>query len=967
MFALLSFALYQLSPSEIRTARRDKTLTEAHFACTAGIRNIKEWIAAVCKPTSDSTAIEYLGDNWASRTVKAGSTSYQSVHNEPFSVPSDDPNFNQVALADLKCPYNHFGGKTGIEFLGLRPDVNLLDADYNYIKGQQSNWLALQSAKPLTVGDYQVYTFVIPSANTLSMLTGKAAPGLRTFLVTTVAYKDGQPVMRSRCLLKEKSAADYAYRSNISSTDVMGNPVEWKVVDANTVLFDGPVHTNDTPYVSVPSTYWDAALKYDPLDKKQEHPFRAFMGTLTFSGPGTKLDSARNFDGVGWKGANYGGGTNTNNAPFDDSGNPRASSAQGANNDPATGKINNRYDRLVEGGRSSISKIASVPLPADVVGLKSGAYGEKSVTGLDPGLVNNTQEKGSLQKATVDIPAYVDKDGKTVKASTKTNTSDYGIFVNTKSGATEVAGGVVVKGNVRNMILEVTDANGNIVSDVASLEAGSATGNPTVRVQATTTSYDSDSGDKITSYKNVPTTGADTWIDAVPDKWIAPVDPVAGYTVTGKAGYTKTGKAGFTTKGKSPLHDPVSTCPAPTVTGPTGGGAGASTYSCPHKGTDTWTPKEADTWVDKEPDTWVKPVAGKAGYTQAGKAGYTAAGTKKDNWVEDTSKTILKPYEYKAQDWVVDAKNTSVQIPLSVPNPDYQAWKYGAGSTLSDSSSNAHAADVISNADGGLNKIFIHDGADDITGTSVTDTGKYPDATSRTFPKGSVLLYKQSRSDANRVDIFVLKRPSDKTVAQQASGLNGAVFGTGDISGLRGVNMDAKTIGADYGDGTAAKMKGISIADNVWQFGTARGKKPVNALNGLGLVAPKMNVQTDEKAFVNTNTKLYVYATIIAGSAYQDGTTGNPYWGMEVSRSDNNDTTNWGLVASSTDTSAASRTLQIIGGLTEQQTKARIIGSRGWSQSMSFDVELSRKPPPFFPSANVLVPLAFTQESVIGQ
>ena len=132
------------------------------------------------------------------------------------------------------------------------------------------------------------------------------------------------------------------------------------------------------------------------------------------------------------------------NAPFDAYGNPQASSAQGGNPDPASGKIKNRYDRLVEGGRSSISKIASVPLPADVVALKSGAFGEKAVTGLDPGLVNPTQEKGSLQTPEVTIPAYVDSKGKTVAAQKKTNTSDYGIFVNTKSSKTEVAGGVVV-------------------------------------------------------------------------------------------------------------------------------------------------------------------------------------------------------------------------------------------------------------------------------------------------------------------------------------------------------------------------------------------------------------------------------------------------------------------------------------------------------------------------------------------
>ena len=91
LFSMLAFALYQLSPSDSRTALRERTLAEAHFGCTAGIRNVKEWISAVTKPGSDVTKPEALGENFSGHTVVAGSTTYASLHNDPFSVPAGDP------------------------------------------------------------------------------------------------------------------------------------------------------------------------------------------------------------------------------------------------------------------------------------------------------------------------------------------------------------------------------------------------------------------------------------------------------------------------------------------------------------------------------------------------------------------------------------------------------------------------------------------------------------------------------------------------------------------------------------------------------------------------------------------------------------------------------------------------------------------------------------------------------------
>lgn len=982
LFTLLSFALYQLSPSENRTAQRDRTLTEAHFAATAGIRNVKEWITAVAKPEGDPNKANYLGQNWDGHTVSAGSVSYPSLHNDPFSVPATDPNFNQTTLASLQCPYGRFAGLTGMDFLGLAPNVNLSLTDYNAMKAQQGNWLALRSNNPLTVGDYQVHGFVVPSKTTMDIIQGNSGATLRTYMVVVIAYRNNLPVLRARCLLQEESAAKYAYRSNVGDRDVYNNPVTWNISDANSVLFDGPVHTNEVPYINVPSGYWDAALQYFSWDSvARQHPKRAFMGPLTFSGTSTSLEPTLAFDGVGWLGGNY-SGTSDTRRPFDNFGNPIASSAQGGNPDPQTGPIANRYDRLIEGGRQAISRISSVPLPENLVSLRDGAFGNPAQTGLDPLLaqVDSTQRNGALPTPTFVRPAYTNSSGATVGAQTYNNnpSADNGIFVNTKTGTTEAAGGIVVKGDARNMYLEVQGPDGKVITDVSALQAGTAVGNPVVRVQATTTSYDSNSGTDIYNHVNQPTWNPPTYVPTGTPTYIPTVPGTAGYTVATVPGYTVATVAGFTVPtGTSPIHG-IPGCPSPDYTPPSGEGSGTGTYSCPHRTPATWNPGTPASFVPTVPASYVPGTGTVAGYTQAGAPAHTVAGFTSNNWVPTGAPIGKNPNSYQAQDWVVDVKNTATRIPGSIPLPtgtDENAWRYGVGTEITTTSGNTKTANRLGDhyepvaSDRGIKQVVVHQGASDTTGTPLSSTAVNPgdpgyNAALQDIPVGKVLVYKQSRSDANRLDVFILDRPSNLTTDEQPGGLNGAVYGTGNIHGLRGVNMERKTIGVQYGTNAATDM-GIAIIDNVWQFGTPKGNKPVSANHGLGIVAPKLNVQTREASFLDKS--LYVYATVIAGSASQTGTGAWPYQGMHVSNANNNTTANFNRTASTTDNNAHRRTVEIFGGLTEQQTKARLQGSKGWSQIMTFDPELSQFPPPFFPSSNLLIPLAYTQESVIGK
>jgi hypothetical protein len=969
LFFMLAFGIYTMSPrQDDRAMTRDKTVTEAHFACGAGIRMAKEWISAVTKPANSANAIDTLGQDWNSgpSTATFGTTTIYRTHNDIFSVPNTDPNFNIVGLNTLSCPNNRFAGKTGIDYLGLAPDANLTTTDYNYIKSNQGNWPVLKSS-PLKVGEYQVYTYLLPSAKAVDSARGVSGDGLKTFLVVSIAYRSNLPVLRARCLLKEVSSSKYAYRTNAPGLDTNGNPISWVVSSADSVLFDGPVHTNGTPVVSVSAGYWNAALTYFPGDSLRQKPKRAFMGgSLTFSGTNTSLSP--NFDGVAWQGGNF-NGTDNDRRPHDASGGSIASTAQGSNPTPLDGRnIENRYDRLIEGGRESIRKIPTVPLPADLTILKQAAWGADSQTGLSttgaPNTwgVDATQKNGSVQNTTVVRQSYRNSSGNVVNASTLNNASaaDTGIFINPVAGTQKAAGGVAIKGDTRNMYLEITDSTGKLVTTgydnqtLANAHSSNTTiGNPTIRVQSTIDSYDSDSGTAITNYtSNGSTTG--TWVatqNAVyhptqNGNWVATQNAVYHATVPGN--YVNTVNAVF--------H--------PTVNGvwrePTGSGSGSGYWDPPTQNAYTtatvngyWNPATQNAWTQATVNGYTANY--QAAYTTPTVDGYTQGG---GNTVWTANGTVLDPFRYKAQDWVVDVKNVSSTIQPSIPIPTItaqrDAWRKGVGGELNNGDGNTHQAEYLGNtpeATGkGITKVYLH-GQNDTAGSLVSSP--------ITVPTGKIIVYKQSRSDANRLDVFVLDNPKPAPGPGEPPkpGLNGAVYGTGDINGLRGVNLEAKSIGVDY-----STDKGIGIVDSILQYGVAKGEKPINAYHGLGLVGTKMNVQTNESRYQDKS--LYIYATIIAGKS---GNTG----GMDVSNSNNDTTTTWSRLANTTNTDATRRTLQIFGGLTEQITKARLVGStsgsRGWNQQMNFDKHLSFLPPPFFPTTNQLTPLAYYQEVVIGQ
>lgn len=231
-----------------------------------------------------------------------------------------------------------------------------------------------------------------------------------------------------------------------------------------------------------------------------------------------------------------------------------------------------------------------------------------------------------------------------------------------------------------------------------------------------------------------------------------------------------------------------------------------------------------------------------------------------------------------------------------------------------------------------INEVYVHD-INSPTGVQVSA------GTNWTVPVGKVAVFKQNRSDLDRLDVFIVD--ADDT---QPAPLNGAIFSTDNIHALRGVNFERHTIAA--GNNTA---RTISVNDNLWQARTVRGAKPADARNGLGLVAESVNFRTDETTWAALGQRLYVYASIIAGRNTGSG-------GLDVSRADNG---NWSALGCA---SGQNPTYELFGGLIERKAKARLMGGKGWNQQHTFDPQLAAAPPPFFPTTNALKPTHYVEE-----
>jgi len=813
LMALMGTTMIRLVPIEMVAAGRAKTDAEAHFGITAAMKQASAWLFAVQSSANGATSqITYLGDNWTKPF-------------DPFSVPNTDPNFRRTTVSALTCPYGKLG--SDLTLLGFKRGVNLTNADYDGMNSAKGTWAALRCTTPLTLNnggsDTVVYTYIIPDAETNGQVDVPSGSLRRTYRVTCIAYQNGLPRLRAHTILQEDTYAKYAWFSDLWGTDAAGNLTQINVSGTNSVIADGPFHTNQAPIISVADSYWAS---------NSSTGRKAFMGAVTYAGNSSVNSSLtpNHDDGVAWVGGNY-NGSDPNKRPTDSTGSPIFETANNMT----------RHQRIIEGGANNLRRINSISLPPNLAGLQEAAFGSTNTTapnytGLALNQVDPNQRSGSTAVANVTFPEIRNSGGAvTTAAGQHPVNTDRGLFVNTKNGTYEAAGGVAVKADTRSMTLEVVDAAGNIISNVNDLETGNFTGNPSIRVQSNSDSYDANLTQNYNTYYNNGTVNSSV---------------ASGYTPC--------------------THNST----VPTWVPPSGSGSGMTA------------------------GYWSYPATGGPQHPGGHNTTSTPTGPPVTDW-EPT--TVTGPRAFKPVDWVVETSNTEMQIPWTITrNSSTPGWRNGVGGNMAGSTMGAARNDV---SDLNINDVYVHD-LNSPTGTKIMPGNNH------TVPLGKIAIFKQNRSDMDRLDVFIVDADSSNPTP-----LNGAVFSTDNIYSMRGVNLGRRTVAA--GNSTA---KTISINDNLWQAKTVRGSKPVNAQNGLGLVAESVNFRTDESRWNSTAQKMYVYASIIAGRSTGSG-------GLDVSRADNG---NWTALGCA---SGQNPTYELFGGLIERKSKARMVGARDGTSS----------------------------------
>jgi hypothetical protein len=1071
ILALLGSALITLVPTEMLAAGRDRTDTTAHYACLAGIEQATSWITAVqCSSGGVANSPNALGDTWGPpQPNNSYGTTVDTPHPfDPFSVPLGDPNYscgktlndcltvlNGTGIAN----YNNFA--SGMDVIGLKAEVNLSANDTLGLAANATNWPMLYSTSPMTVGPCQVMTFILPDSQTVTSLTSGAITSRRCYLVTSLAFLQGVPIMRCRSTMLESTYAKYAW-----FVDQNPNSQTFNIV-AGQVLANGPFNSNTSPHFAITSAnYFNTTTTV------------AINGVVTFAPDNNTIANINvneNWDsGLAWVGGNWNGA----NQALDP-----ANLTVGANGAPLIlGNLNTAYNEVVAGGKPNIRAITPVALPSELNTLANSAWGSPTTTGLGPyGLQNQTfdnqttynpqsggsyvatyggyntvaggfanstsldpnQQKYSSQSPTYTVPAYYNMSGNFYASATYTIPTQGGLFVNLNPTSYTAAGGIALSGNMQAVSFDIADQFGNMTN-------GAAAGNPVIRVQQNG-AVGADTADQIpipgasdptfyasgytnpysSGYSNPYTSGytgsvysagyANVYLAGYAGAYASGYAGAygAGYTGGYASGYTgsvySSGYVGFVASDYTYTYSGYQYEFIPAVS------VGWSSYNYSdvigvtanptyHPGSPgTFYSGSSGNFYSGNPGTHYTAgsgtffAAGNGTFYAASTGTYYAAGTVTfysggsgtfygssegnpyASGYQYPTSYVYEPRPFQPVDWVVQTNYTPMYVQPQF-NMSGGNWATGAGAQ--------GASPTNFNAVNATTVVMYYNGG---------PANGYTLTSPMYVPTGYAVVFKQDRSDSYQVDAFLVQSPGNLGNVTNAAGvqtpitLNGAIFGTGNLDGVRGTNEGRNTIGNDLN--TNAR---ISIGDNLLQFGTGRnaalpgdpGTAPLNATNGLGLVSAEVVLRTEDQVFAAAGKYMEIYASIIAGSNVNNGglDVSNPKWDagnttntigsggsaykyytITTANGNNNGAMNasntYGYNGQPNPNGSAGEpqtnpTYQIYGGLVERVLEDTSYLGRGWAANNNFDAQLAAYPPPFFPSTNTLSPMNFIQESL---
>ena len=983
LLSLIAIALIGMVPVELQSSTRTKLDVQAHYAATSGIRHAKAWCSAVMTPSTIPNKPDYLGDT----TDTTGNSFYNaggSYNNEITGING------ALALAEYKPVQlsTLFGsGDIPVGTSRWNSVWKMLNIPETGDTAVDPSTVVLVKKAPIVLGDWSTYVVIVPDAdspggvNTLDSgkskiiraFGGSGKSGARCYQIIALTFYQGFPTLRAKSTVLEDTFGRYAL---FVDQDPSGS---WALqANAGQTTTEGPVHTNKSFKFAINPNVWT----YTDAQGKNKPPFNGIMTFGTYADAASGVDVNKNYDGNLYANGNIasgpGTGTDSNYRPFNDAG----------------GEVGDRYSKMIAGGKSNLRKTAEVRLPPNSNKIADAAYG----TNYGMGNYNTGAATSALYP-----------DGK-----------PDGIFVFPNS-SNKVAGGVVIKGNQKGMILEVVNSTGKPVgvdtvsgtsviataTDLAALENGTAPGNPAMRVQseksATTASTWTVTTSSVStgSTRVTLTTGSTFRATTITNR-----TSIGRSTIAASGSYTlystqtnwtttprttvstsfSTGTSTTTITGRTPTT--LTTGTSYTTVGGAGGNIQAiplttvstitnfttqSTVTSRSVGQSVLTTGSGSTSNTTRISTGMAPNTGSSistifttQYTPTSTLSYLTTRSWSTTSVTNTQTITSSAVQtYNPIDQLIEAKNSAVTLsPSMFTNNGTNNYRRPAGASGSGSDMDVSKLNVT--------QMLVADGSGNLT----------PMGASRVVNKGEVVIIKQSRTDPQQAIVYIL--PADP--AEDGSLLNGAVYaegniGTDSVGGVAGVNYGRKSIGTQIRDATgtnsanlfdkqpSAPSKVLGIANNVWQFGTARNetnKDNFKADNGLGLVSENLNINASPNDFtsfaggnINPNYAsdrlLNIHAVIMGGSSVQGGLTVKGF-------QDVNSITPGNLGANPNQTPL----VRFVGGLILQNYYARINGitGAGWNSMNIYNQQLALSPPPWFPNNGLLIPLSYIEERI---
>jgi hypothetical protein len=964
LLGLLSLGLAATVPQELFSAGKSATDAQAHYAALAGVEHATAWLTYVttvgANPTIDAPNANnpiYNLDNLGEST-SWGNTN-DNIPSDPFGCPTTNMEFKQVTLSAVSSvPTSTFG-------VYLSGSAALGPQGLNVPTANASASACLQGAN-ITIGDWTISTYIVPDSVTPGGYMNWSSPGpplnngdiggsngQRCYQIISIASRYGVAKLRARSTILEQSFTKWGLFSNINPTTGPDGSPAAMTINPNEVMTQGPMHTNGffQFYISNPSIW---SQTFQAIQGANGQPAQLSYSGVMPTSSNYLLPASIDPDGVGWVGGNYGvGAANQAQCPFN--------ITNGANMAATAGSlVTDRYSTLMTGGRAAIQPTSNIPLPSNSGQIASMAFGANP----DPNSLPNGTTMSQFGTAVV------------LTSTQYTGVNTQGAFIATQGGV--ATGGVYINGNVSNMFLETVDPHGLPMTTLSAVEGVSGTVTdsralnsfPSLRLEMsymvtatavgpsmTTSQYTSATAfsqtyggggavsaslyQSLASYKYT-TNSATTWSSnashvsqyaSYDNSYTGPASNLASYYLT--ASYVGGGDSG----------DPVYTSFY---------GATESYYSASY-GTATGTYTSMKTVSYGTPTTSVTSVtSGLSSYrvlTGSAFESYKAVSTGTYTYGEKVtasgtiaSATALTPFH--PIDRVIQTVNGALTLTASYNWGNVPNWNAPVGA-------NTAASPLM----------------DPMTVTALSFNGvAYTGSSTLTLPSNTVVLMRQERGNPSVVDISTAAAPAGTT---QASGayLNGAVFVEGNVGNLDGYNRYKQTIQTDL-----AQSQTIGIGDSIWQFGTTPGNQPLNALNGLGLVAYSFDLSAVPNGFSSASTptglaaggtasttpnSIYIYCALLAnagGLSYNNEfELGQPAF-TQISPAYNTEFNGY----------TNTPNVEFFGSLIEgtRQIRSENSGGQitGWNDQMHFDQQLGISPPPGFPNSGGFAQLNYSEE-----